>query len=397
MAEKRKWIDIGDSEAENCYDAPLWLDDDYLLLPAEMPISESLLRNLRGWAYRKAWTDGARMDASSPAAAETLSGAVLNNDAEEAEGRRAARGFFEKLAVFTRNVYDSFGLDGSLDMNAITNYIKDTILMMKDYKSYMLRLPDLTAEAIDYLYTHSARTVIIALSIGEAMKLPNFRLIELGIAALLHEVGMLKIPRQIYEKTGGLTETERKLMATHPAQGVMMLQKSAKDNANPLAQDILMGVWHHHERFNGSGYPQGLSGDGISLFGKILGAACSYDAQISKRPHDEGKDGYTGMLMMLKEMRSLYDEKVISALLQCISIYPLGTYVHLENGSVGVVVSTGPDNPKFPVVKLHLDKNMHVYKDQPVIRTQEQDGLNISGVLSRREIDDLISNDLLPR
>ena len=395
MSAKRKSIDIGSLEAESRYDAPLWLDDDYLLLPAGMPVGEALLKNLRGWAYKKALTDGSQMSGSSPASAETLSGAVLNNDAEEAEGRKKARSFFENLAVFTRDVYDAFNRNGTLNMDAITGRIKETILMLKDYKSFMLRLPDLTAEGLDYLYRHSARTVIIALSIGEAMKLPNFRLIELGIAALLHEIGMLKIPRQMYEKAGALSETEQKLMATHPAQGVMMLQKSAKENANPLAQDILLGVWQHHERINGSGYPQGLKGDGISLFGKILGAASSYDAQISKRPHREGMDGYTSMLMMLKEMRSLYDEKVISALVNCISIYPLGSHVYLKNGSIGVVVAIGPNNPKFPVVKLQLDKNMNVYKDQPVIRTGEQDEMNISGVLSPQEIDDLTAKDLL--
>ena len=397
LSAKRKSIEIGNLEVDSPYEAPLWLDDDYLLLPSGIPAGASLLKNLRDWAYKKVWTDGSQISGSSPLAAGALSGAVLNNDAKETEGRRKARSFFEKLAVFTRDVYDSFNRDGTLNIDAVTVRIKETILILKDYKSFMLRLPDLTAEGLDYLYRHSARTVIIALSIGEAMKLPNFRLIELGIAALLHEIGMLRIPRQMYEKTGALSEAEQKLMATHPAQGIMMLQKFAKENANPLARDILLGVWQHHERINGSGYPQGLRGNEISLFGKILGAASSYDAQISKRPHREGMDGYTSMLMMLKEMRRLYDEKVIFALVNCISIYPMGSYVRLENGSIGMVVDIGPSNPKFPVVKLQLDKNMNVYKDRPVIRTGEQAELNISGVLSSREIDDLISKDLLTR
>ena len=91
--------------------------------------------------------------------------------------------------------------------------------MIKDYRPYMLRLPDLKADGIDYLYTHSARSTIIALAIGDALKLPNFRLIELGIAAVLHEIGMMKIPRQYYDKSTKLTEKERRLITTHTSLG----------------------------------------------------------------------------------------------------------------------------------------------------------------------------------
>ena len=158
-----------------------------------------------------------------------------------------------------------------------------------------------------------------------------------------------------------------------------------------------MGVWQHHERSNGSGYPQRLSGEAITLFGKIIAVACSYDAQISKRPFREGLDGHNAMLMMLKEMRSLYDEKVISALLNSISIFPLGNYVRLKSGAIGIVVDIG-DDPRYPVVKLHLDENLHMYKEQPIIKTNDnEEGLSVTGVLNEQEVQRLISRDLLPR
>ncbi|MCK5737316.1 MAG: HD domain-containing protein, partial [Spirochaetaceae bacterium] len=328
------------------------------------------------------------------------SGAVLNNDAKEAEGRRIARKFFIDLAGFTKKVYDNFNRDGHLDMTAITEKVKNVIQIIKDFRSYILRLPDLKADGIDYLFTHSARAVIISLTIGEGLKMPNFRLIELGIAAMLHEIGMMKIPKQVYDKSTALTSAEKKLIDTHPTQGLKMLQEYSKENANPLAQDILMGVWQHHERSNGSGYPQGLNGESITQFGKIIAVACSYDAQISHRPFRDSIDGYTSMLTMLREMTSLYDEKVISALIKSISIYPLGNYVRFKNGAIGIVVDIG-NHPRYPVVKLHLDENLHMYKEQPIIKTHEDDdedeGLTVTAVLTDQEVKDLISRDLLPR
>ncbi|MCD6342278.1 MAG: HD domain-containing protein, partial [Spirochaetaceae bacterium] len=330
MAAKKR-IPLNDLKKDTYYDAPLWLDEHFLLLSDDAPVSENLLEALRTWGFKGIWTEGTLTSGSSAAATstDTMSGAVLNNDAKEAEGRRVARLFFTDLAGFTRKVYDNFNREGYLDMTAITEKVKTVIQMIKDFRTYVLRLPDLKADGIDYLYSHSARTVIISLTIGESLKLPNFRLIELGIAAMLHEIGMMKIPKQVFDKSAALTENEKKLISTHPAQGLKMLQDYSKENANPLAQDILMGVWQHHERSNGSGYPQGISGESITQFGKIIAVACSYDAQISNRPFRNGIDGFTSMMTMLREMSSLYDEKVISALINSISLYPLGNYVRL--------------------------------------------------------------------
>ena len=394
----KKTVPVEDLKPDTYYDAPLWLDESYLLLPKDAPVTAALKTNLQAWGVKSIETAGDPvLNKGNSGTPEVLSGAILNNDAKEMEGRRNARAFFTDLATFTRRVFDTFTRDGNLDIDAITEKVKEIIQMLKDNRSYMLRLQDLRADGVDYLYTHSARTTIISLSIGEGLKLPNFRLIELGITSMLHEIGMMRIPRQVYDKSTSLTDAEKKFIATHPTLGLRMLQDYSKENANPLAQDILMGVWQHHERSNGTGYPQGLQGDAISLFGKIIGAACSYDAQISKRPHRNRMDGYTSMLIMLKEMRSLYDERVISALLNSISIYPLGSYVRLKNGSIGVVVDTGDDNPKFPMVKLHLDDALHAYKEQPVVKTADNEELAVVGVLNEQETTLLIQKGLLPK
>ncbi len=394
-----KEIPITDIKSDTYYDAPLWLDESFLLLSCDAPVTEDLLTALKKWGYKTVLTDGSRVagNTATSSAAKSVSGAILNNDAKETEGRNIAADFFRNLTAFTAKTYETFNRDGNLDMASITERVKDTIQIIKEYRTYILRLPDLHAAGLDYLYNHSARSTIIALAIGDTLKLPNFRLIELGIAALLHEVGMMQIPKKVFDKAATLTDKERQIINTHCARGYRMLQEYSKENPNPLAQDILLGVYQHHERANGSGYPDGLSGEGISLFGKIIGVACSYDAQISNRPHRDKVDGFTSMINLLREMKHLYDEKIVSALLLSISIYPLGSYVKLKNGAIGTVVDTGMQNPKFPVVKLLLDENMHLYKEQPIIQTRDENGWAVAGVINEKDVVKLKEKDLLPR
>ena len=147
----KKLIPLDDLKPDTYYDAPLWLDETFMLVTNDAPVTEGIIGALKEWGYRGVWTEGSLISGGSAAAAaaEAVSGAVLNNDAKEAEGRRIARTFFEDLAAFTRKVYDTFNRDGYLDMAAITDEVKKAIQMMKDYRSYVLRMPDLKADGLD--------------------------------------------------------------------------------------------------------------------------------------------------------------------------------------------------------------------------------------------------------
>jgi HD-GYP domain-containing protein (c-di-GMP phosphodiesterase class II) len=118
---------------------------------------------------------------------------------------------------------------------------------------------------------------------------------------------------------------------------------------------ISLAALEHHERENGTGYPQKLTGDKISLYAKIIAVACSYEALSTKRPHKEAKDGYTGMLELLRNEGKQYDETVVRALVFSLSIYPIGLYVLLSNGKKGQVVDINPENPRCPIVQVFGD------------------------------------------
>ena len=362
------------------FESPVYLDKNYILLTPEIPVSEDLRKNLSNWEYRELLTDGAIEGRESMNKGEsTISSAFLDHDAKEHEGLKEARFFYTEILDSVEKMYLRYSRDKHLDLNNITEQIKKMISMIKDHHDYILRLPDLDSYNKEYLITHSVKCALLALTIGESMKMPNFKLIELGISALLHEIGMLKLPDNLYNFQRQLSDSEKKALTTHTILGYRLLKEF------PLSQDVLMGVLQHHERNDGSGYPQHLTVNKISDYAKIISIVCAYDAQITDRPHSRSRDGYHTLMEMLKGVGTIYDETALKTLVYSISIFPLGSHVVLENGSIGIVVHTNKESPKYPIVKLLVDKDKNALRDQPVIETRDENGFKILNILEESE------------
>jgi HD-GYP domain-containing protein (c-di-GMP phosphodiesterase class II) len=229
----------------------------------------------------------------------------------------------------------------------------------------------------NYLSSHSAKSTILSIIIGSYLKLPAHRLIELGVAAVFHEAGMIKLPPQIYLNKRTLTPPERKAIYTRPILSYNLL----KSFDFPLT--VSVAALEHHERENGSGYPRKMTGDRISLYAKIIAVACSYEALSSNRPHKEAKDGYAGILELLKNEGKQYDDTVVRALVFSLSIYPIGLYVLLSNGRKGQVVDGNPENPRFPIVQIFGELNPD--GKNKVMETSKE-GLHIIRPLVKEEI-----------
>jgi len=227
----------------------------------------------------------------------------------------------------------------------------------------------------DYLISHSVRSTVIAIIIGKYLKLPNHRLMELGIAALLHDIGMLKLSPETYLKRSDLKEWEKNLIYTHPMHGYIMLQPLKCPPAVSLA------VLEHHEQENGLGYPNKLKGESISLYGKIIAVASSYEALTAKRLYKKAKDNHTGIVELLKNEKNQYNRHVVKALIDTLSIYPIGMFVLLSNGKQGRVFEINPSNQHYPAVQLleHEDK-----KEGTVIWTSDK-GIYIARPLTDDE------------
>ena len=262
-------------------------------------------------------------------------------------------------------------------LQVISDKVKELCEFVKENRKYVLRVqPSAETRDKNYLVVHSMRSTVFALVIGLQLKFPIHKLIELGVSCILHEIGMIRLPPQLYMGNKALSPAEKNAILTHPVISYNIL----REFSFPL--NICLGVLEHHERENGEGYPRKLSKEKISIYAKIIAVACSYEAVTAPRPYKEARDAYSGIIDIMKNQGKQYDETIIRALLFSVSLFPIGLYVLLSNNKIGQVVDVNPENPKYPFVEVMGE----IRPDgQPKVVETSEYGLKIVRPLTREE------------
>ena len=356
---------------ENMYfDAPVFLDEGYILLSPDVQTAPELLQRLERWGF-----DGVYCEGNSVEAPAHLSGAtsaavksMLELDIKEKEQMQGARDLYFSLLDFVMDSFKRFQEVNRLDMAEITERVKQVIEMVKFSRDSILRIPEFVFVNENYLYQHSVNSTILALAIGDLLKLPPHRQIELGIGTLLHDIGMLKLPEYVYLSSKPLEPKEWQMIKAHPMLGYRLLKGFS------LSDSIALTAWEHHERLSGSGYPRGLAGDKITLYSRIVAVADSYDAITSKRMYKQLQEGHSALLELLKGRKTLYEESVVMALIYCLSLFPLGSLVLLSDAAIGRVIRTNTRSPRAPIVQILIDKEGNRLGELAVVQTAEREG-----------------------
>jgi HD-GYP domain-containing protein (c-di-GMP phosphodiesterase class II) len=371
---------------ENFFTEPVYLDRKFILTVPEMPFTSGMLRALMEWEFREVYSAGdpvedyAAKSVEPSESADPASISALAGTSNLSDGDKIIRAeeFYADFIKYVDNLFVQAAIKNELSFNPVAEKIKTACDIIKEDRRFLLRVQknNLASPNDNYLASHAVKSTIISLIIGLYLKLPAHRLIELGVAALLHEIGMIKLPPQIWLSKRPLQPQEQKAILTHPVLSYNLL----KSFDFPLT--VTLAALEHHERENGSGYPRKLPGERISLYAKIIAVACSYEALSAQRPHKEAKDGYTGMLELLKNDGKKYDETVVRALVFSLSIYPIGLYVLLSSGKKGQVVDVNPENPRFPVVQVFGELTPE--GKNKIVETS-QDGIHIVRPLTREE------------
>lgn len=188
----------------------------------------------------------------------------------------------------------------------------------------------------DYTYFHSVNCTILSLIIGVGLGLDKEELHELGLAAILHDIGKLFVPREILNKQGVLTKDEFAEMKKHSEYGYTFLKEKTS-----MSDKVCLAVRQHHEKFDGDGgYPLGLKGKAISLYGRILTVADVYDALTSDRSYREAMSPSEAMECIMGNGGRMFDPDVVSVFCRKVAPYPVGTCVQLSNGEVGIITET---------------------------------------------------------
>lgn len=183
--------------------------------------------------------------------------------------------------------------------------------------------------------------------LGKWLGLKSSQIDDLIKAAILHDIGKVKIPEKILNKKGKLSDEEFEIMKKHPVHSYEIALDSQK-----LSFDILKAILLHHEKENGSGYPLMVRGDKIPLYAKIIGICDVYDALTSERVYKGRMSPFDAFKIIELDGYELFDVKVMLTFLQNISNYYIGTDVVLNNGDIGQVVYINPRNISYPIVKI---------------------------------------------
>jgi len=219
----------------------------------------------------------------------------------------------------------------------------------------VLRNPDacmwlrLVKDRDSYTYYHLLDTSALAVALGRHLGFSRAELADLGLGALLIDIGKLKLPQELISKTEALSEVERRELRRHVEHGVELVQHAG------VSPRVLEIIANHHERFDGLGYPARLHSHAIPAFARMVAVADFFDAITSDRAYAAGISPHDAMRRLYEEAGHAFQREIVEQFIQCIGIYPTGTLVKLTTGEIGVVVGQNRVRRLKPRLMLVLD------------------------------------------
>lgn len=228
----------------------------------------------------------------------------------------------------------------------VVESITDSILRNKDALISLSRIK----QKDDYTFQHSVSVCALLVSFAHAMEFDRDSIMDLGMGGLLHDIGKMKVPDAVLNKPGALTETEFALMKSHVVQGREILKQT-----KGVTETAILVAGQHHERFDGTGYPDKLKQGAISPFGQMASIVDVYDALTSNRIYHKGMEPTAALKKLFEWSKFHFNEELVQHFIRVIGIYPIGSLVRLESGLLAVVVRQGEKSLLHPVVRAIFD------------------------------------------
>lgn len=211
-----------------------------------------------------------------------------------------------------------------------------------------------------YTYEHSVKVCMLSIMLSKWMQKPEVYMNEIGKTGLLHDMGKCNIPNEILNKPDTLSEEEFSVMKTHSTLGYVLLSSTKE-----LGSNILKGVLHHHERYDGTGYPSKLAGEDIPEYARIITIADVFDAMTSNRIYRDKMNPYRVMEIMHEGGKGSLDPKLTNLFIQHIKYFFVGEQVMLNSGEIAIIHDANTTLPYRPIIDLNgkiidLTDNGHI-------------------------------------
>lgn len=267
------------------------------------------------------------------------------------EELETARDLRQKSNEMVSSIMDDVRAGKVFDIEGLADNIEsmvESIIRNPDALVCLTRLKDQDS----YTYSHSIDVCSYMLAFGRHLGFSKEQLKILGMGGLLQDVGKAKLPQSLLEHTGKLNAEELELARRHVTYSIEIVKEL---RAIPL--DVVDMIYAHHERFDGSGYPLGVSGNKISMYSSMAGIVDSYDALISDRSYAKAVSSTHALHYLFQQRNCLFKDTLAEQFIQCIGIYSVGSLVELNTSEIGIVISQNRIRQLKPKVMLVLDKD----------------------------------------
>jgi HD-GYP domain-containing protein (c-di-GMP phosphodiesterase class II) len=372
-------IKISDLKEGMKFDKPVYIDGNNLLVPPNIPIKQKDIDRLVRWEIDEVETEGNIINEISPPIDFSdieiqINNSVLNLDGKQSEWVHQITDVFENIRKKRVSMSET-------NHQMIESITKELIDEIDEHPQVVINNIIHTKKNTVMLPLSALNCASIAAIIAKNNKIPQFRIMQIITASLLHDTGMLRMPEEIINKEGKLTPDELNKIRRHPFHSYQIVMQELKYH-----EDIGIMVLYHHEKWDGNGYPKSIKGDTIPLGARIIAVADAYEAMLNRRPYRDALIGYNAMKNILSDNGTHFDPDILKSFLQCFGIYPIGSYVLLNNSMVGLVIGVNSNAPMRPRLKLLYDHNGNKVTESNDVDLLENEKLFIVKAINPKEI-----------
>lgn len=277
------------------------------------------------------------------------------------EERPQARKALEDASSQIFSIMEQVKAGKNLDIKAVRNVVEPMLESIIRNSEAMMWLKQLRKKD-SYTYSHSLDNCALAIAFGRHMGLSKTDIRTLSMGLLLMDIGKMRIPEEILNKTKTLSDEEFREIKNHGMYSVEILSETRGIN-----QDIINIAMTHHERFDGSGYPGGLVGVATPVFGRIAAIIDCYDAMTSKRPYAEPISPHRVLQEIYNWRNRYFQPELVEQFLQCLGVFPTGTLIEMSTGEVGVVLAQNKTRRLMPKVMMLMNSDKKFYDEYKII------------------------------
>ncbi len=285
----------------------------------------------------------------------TLSAPTEDSGEDRERSRERAKRMYAQSVVVTKDLMTSVRMGKSPNIKKIKRVVQGIVDQILGEETSILGLTTLR-DYDEYTFTHSVNVCIFSVALGKRLGLTKLQLYDLGLSALMHDIGKSRVPVDILNKTGTLTNEDWKLIASHPWLGVLSLFQLRGSQEYPYRSMVV--AIEHHMKTDLTGYPKPIRDRQMSMFSKIVAVADAFDAATSRRAYKTVPLNPAEVMRELRDNpRRGMDNVVVKAFINLTGIYPIGTVVVLDTFELGVVhaVNTLPEMLARPMVRIVSD------------------------------------------